>query len=159
MGFVLIFIVIAWVTGSIMWPVVIMLSIPFGLIGGICLHKLLGLSVTLLSIFGFFGLAGIVVNNAIILVLRFNMFYPKVKLKEAIVMAVRDRFRAMFLTTLTTVLGLAPLLFETSVQAAYLKPMVAALCGGLVSAALMVLLLVPVLILWLGPRWQSTPSS
>ena len=54
LGFVLIFIVIAWVTGSIMWPVVIMLSIPFGLIGGIWLHKLLGLSVTLLSIFGFF---------------------------------------------------------------------------------------------------------
>lgn len=158
LGLMLIFIVIAWVTASLMWSLVIMLSIPFGLIGGIWLHKLLGLSITLLSVFGFFGLAGIVVNNAIILVLRFNAFYPKMKLDRAITMAVRDRFRAMFLTTVTTALGLIPLLFETSVQAAYLKPMVAALCGGLLTAALMVLLLVPVLMHWLGPKWQTSSS-
>ncbi len=159
LGLVLIFLVVAWVTSSLFWPIIIMLSIPFGLIGGLWFHKFLDLPITLLSFFGFFGLAGIVVNNAILLVLRFSEFYKKMTIKSAVISAVEDRFRAMFLTTITTILALLPLLTETSVQAAYLKPMVAALCGGLFSAALMVLILLPVLLLWLGPKWQSPTSS
>jgi multidrug efflux pump subunit AcrB len=125
-----------------------MAIIPFGLIGAFWGHVLLQLDLTVLSLFGFFGLAGIVVNDSIILV----MFYKQLKatgmaIRAAIIEAACRRLRAVLLTSLTTIGGLTPLLFETSLQAQFLIPMATSIAFGLSFSTLLVLLLVPVLLL------------
>lgn len=144
----LIYLVLSWVFGSYGWPLIVMFIIPFGLVGAIWGHVLLGLDLTILSLFGFFGLAGIVVNDSIILV----VFYRDLKQRgmapaEAVVEAACQRLRAVILTSLTTVAGLTPLLFETSLQARFLIPMATSIAFGLAFATLLVLFLVPSLLL------------
>jgi multidrug efflux pump subunit AcrB len=140
-------VVLAWVFGSYGWPLVVMSIIPFGLVGAIAGHWLMGIELTILSMFGLFGLSGIVVNDAIILV----TFYKELRErglapKEAIVEASCQRLRAVLLTSLTTIGGLAPLLFETSLQAQFLIPMAVSISFGLALATLLVLVLVPTLL-------------
>ena len=113
------------------WPLVVMSVIPFALIGAILGHWLLGIDLTILSMFGLFGLAGIVVNDSIILV----TFYKALKQsgapwREAIVDAACLRLRAVLLTSLTTIGGLTPLMFETSLQAQFLIPMAVSIAFG-----------------------------
>ncbi len=144
----LIYLVLSWVFGSYGWPLIVMFIIPFGLVGAIWGHVLLGLDLTILSLFGFFGLAGIVVNDSIILV----VFYRDLKQQgmapqEAVVEAACQRLRAVLLTSLTTIAGLTPLLFETSLQARFLIPMATSIAFGLAFATLLVLFLVPSLLL------------
>ena len=123
-GLTFIYLILAWVFASYSWPLVVMAAIPFGLIGAIFGHLLLGIDLTLLSLFGFFGLSGIVINDSIILV----SFYQQLMAKgmgshAALIEASGQRLRAVILTSLTTIAGLAPLLFETSLQAQFLIPM------------------------------------
>ncbi len=144
----MIYVVLAWVFGSYGWPLVVMSIIPFGVIGAVVGHWLMGIDLTLLSMFGIFGLSGIVVNDSIILV----MFFKQLKLKgvetgEAIVEAACQRLRAVLLTSLTTIAGLTPLLFETSLQAQFLIPMAVSISFGLAFATFLVLLLVPALLM------------
>jgi multidrug efflux pump subunit AcrB len=125
-----------------------MAIIPFGLIGAIWGHTLMGIDLTILSMFGFFGLAGIVVNNSIILV----VFYKQIRAEglapeEAVVEAACQRLRAVLLTSLTTIAGLTPLLFETSLQAQFLIPMATSIAFGLAFATVLVLFLVPALLM------------
>lgn len=139
-----IYIVLAWVFSSYGLPFVVMMAIPFGLIGAIMGHWWLGLDLTLLSIFGFFGLSGIVVNDSIILV----SFYKQLKEKgmstnEALEEAAVQRVRAVLLTSLTTIAGLTPLLFETSEQAQFLIPMATSIAFGLLFSTLLILLVIP----------------
>lgn len=146
-GLVLIYIILAWVFESYTWPVIVMLAIPLGLIGAILGHYFLGIGLTLLSMFGFFGLAGIVVNNSIILV----SFYKRLReegmaVNEALEEASVQRLRAVLVTTLTTVAGLTPLLFETSLQAQFLIPMAVSIAFGLLFATLLILLLIPAIL-------------
>jgi multidrug efflux pump subunit AcrB len=146
-GLVLIYIILAWVFESYTWPVIVMLAIPLGLVGAILGHYFLGIGLTLLSMFGFFGLAGIVVNNSIILV----SFYKRLReegmaVNEALEEASVQRLRAVLVTTLTTVGGLTPLLFETSLQAQFLIPMAVSIAFGLMFATLLILLLIPVIL-------------
>ncbi|MEE1568234.1 MAG: efflux RND transporter permease subunit, partial [Arenicellales bacterium] len=104
---VLIYLVLAWVFGSYGWPLLVMMIIPFGLVGAIWGHVLMGIDLTLLSMFGFFGLAGIVVNNSIILVMFYKQLRQQgVEAHTAIVEAASQRFRAVLLTSLTTIAGL-----------------------------------------------------
>ena len=143
----MIYVVLAWVFGSYGWPLVVMSIIPFGIVGAIVGHWAMGIDLTLLSMFGIFGLSGIVVNDSIILV----VFYKHLKergmdTKEAIVEAACQRLRAVLLTSLTTIAGLLPLLFETSLQAQFLIPMAVSISFGLAFATFLVLLLVPVLL-------------
>ncbi|MFT7530127.1 MAG: multidrug efflux pump subunit AcrB [Gammaproteobacteria bacterium] len=149
LALIMIYLVLAWVFGSYGWPIVVMFIIPFGLIGAFWGHVLMGLDLTLLSLFGFFGLAGIVVNDSIILV----MFYKELKQSDnglstfdAIIEAACRRLRAVLLTSLTTIGGLIPLLFETSLQAQFLIPMATSIAFGLAFSTLLVLLLVPSLL-------------
>jgi multidrug efflux pump subunit AcrB len=145
---VLIYLVLAWVFGSYGWPLLVMMIIPFGLVGAIWGHVLMGIDLTLLSMFGFFGLAGIVVNNSIILVMFYKQLRQQgVEAHTAIVEAASQRFRAVLLTSLTTIAGLTPLLFETSLQAQFLIPMAASIAFGLAFATLLVLCLVPALLM------------
>ena len=143
----LIYLVLAWVFASYGWPLLVMAVIPFGLVGALFGHWLMGLDVTLLSLFGLFGLTGITVNNAIIL----TIFYKQIReegtsVQEALVEASCQRLRAMLLTSLTTIGGLLPLLAEQSVQAQFLIPMAAAIAFGLAGATGIVLFLMPALL-------------
>jgi multidrug efflux pump subunit AcrB len=146
-GITLIYIVLAWAFGSYFWPLAVMSAIPFGLTGAIFGHWLLGLDLTILSLFGFFGLSGIVVNDAIILVSFYQELRQQgVPRKEALVEAACQRLRAVILTSLTTIAGLLPLLFETSLQAQFLIPMAVSISFGLALSTVLVLLVIPVLL-------------
>jgi len=118
-----------------------------GLTGAVLGHWLLDMNLTILSMFGFFGLSGIVVNDSIILV----MFYRHVRARgmaidEALVAAACQRLRAVLLTSLTTIAGLTPLLFETSRQAQFLIPMAVSIAFGLAFATLLILLVIPAML-------------
>ncbi len=144
LALLLVYIILAWVFGSYLWPFAVLSVIPFGLVGAIFGHWILGFDVTMLSIFGFFGLSGIVINDSIILVVVFKELREQgVAAVEAAVQASCRRLRAVALTSLTTVVGIAPLLVETAVQAQFLKPMVIALSFGLIFGTGIVLLLLP----------------
>ena len=143
----LIYLVLAFVFASYGWPLVVMSVIPFGLVGAIVGHWLMDINLTILSLFGFFGLSGIVVNDSIILV----SFYKEMKQRgfpwrNSIVDAACFRLRAVLLTSLTTIGGLTPLMFETSVQAQFLIPMAVSIAFGLAFATFLVLLVVPALL-------------
>ncbi len=143
----LIYLILAWVFGSYGWPLVVMAVIPFGLIGAFLGHWLMGLDVTILSLFGLFGLTGIVVNDSIVLVTFFkHLRRDGHSVDDALVDAARLRLRAVLLTSLTTIGGLLPLLFETSLQAQFLIPMAVSITFGLAGTTLLVLFMVPAML-------------
>jgi multidrug efflux pump subunit AcrB len=125
-------------------PLIVLMNIPLALIGVVWGHKLMGLDITLPSMIGFVSLAGIVVNDSILLV-----EFVKRRCREGMVLheaagqAVRDRFRAIFLTSITTIAGMLPLLSETSLQAQVLIPLVASVVFGMISSTLLLLLVLP----------------
>ncbi|MBE0490018.1 MAG: efflux RND transporter permease subunit, partial [Halomonas sp.] len=142
--------VLTWVFASWSLPLIVMAIIPFSLVGALLGHWALGIDLTVLSLFGLFGLSGIVVNNAIILV----SFYREQRdrglaIDEALNEAVVQRVRAVLLTSLTTIGGLLPLLFETSLQAQFLIPMATSIAFGLGGSTFLVLLVTPALLSWL----------
>lgn len=146
----LIFIILCWVFSSYSWPLAVMLAIPLGLTGAIAGHLLTGQSLTILSLFGCFGLSGIVINDSIVLI----TFYQKLRkagmgVHKAIVEAACQRLRAVLLTSLTTIAGLTPILFETSLQAQFLIPMATSIVFGLAFGTLLILLVVPSLLVML----------
>ena len=146
-GMSMIYIVLSWVFSSYGWPLVVMMAIPFGLIGAVMGHWWMGLDMTILSLFGFFGLSGIVVNDSIILV----SFYKRLReagysVSQALEEAAVQRVRAVLLTSLTTIAGLTPLLFETSLQAQFLIPMATAIAFGLMFSTFLILLVVPAML-------------
>jgi multidrug efflux pump subunit AcrB len=143
----MIYIVLAWVFGSYSWPLVVMSVIPFGIVGAIVGHWLMGIELTILSMFGLFGLSGIVVNDSIILVVFYRQLREKdMRVREAVIEAACQRLRAVLLTSLTTIAGLTPLMFETSLQAQFLIPMAVSISFGLAFATFLVLVVVPVLL-------------
>ena len=147
LAFVLIYLILAWVFSSYGWPLVVMAAIPFGLIGALFGHAIMGIDLTILSLFGIFGLSGIVVNDSIILVTFFKQQREKgIETTEAIITAATHRLRAVLLTSLTTIGGLTPLLFETSRQAQFLIPMAVSISFGLMFATVLVLLVIPALL-------------
>ena len=128
-------------------PITVLSAIPFGAGGAIVGHWLLGFDLSFVSIFGIIALSGIVVNNSLVLTdLFLRLRAADIEFEDAIVEAVRGRFRAVFLTTATTALGLTPMLFETSMQAQFLIPMAVSLATGTVFAAVTTLFIVPSLI-------------
>lgn len=146
-GLSAIYIILAWVFASYSRPVIVMSIIPFGLIGAVAGHLILGYDITILSLVALIGLAGILVNNSIILVSTID---ERVKdgqtIMDAIVDGACDRLRAVTLTSITTIVGLIPLLFETSLQAQFLIPMAVTIVFGLATASILVLFVVPALL-------------
>jgi predicted RND superfamily exporter protein len=120
--------------------------IPFGLIGAIWGHAAWSEPLSMFSIVGLIGMAGIIINDSIVLVSTVDDYVRRRDLRSAIVDAAADRLRPVLLTTLTTVLGLAPLLYESSSQAQFLKPTVITLSYGLGFGVVLVLLVVPALL-------------
>jgi len=140
----LIYIILAWVFASYGWPILIMTAIPLGFTGAILGHFIMGIDLTFLSIFGFFALAGIVVNDSIILLNRYKELYLKHdSTHSAVIETCCQRLRPVLLTSLTTIAGLTPLMFETSFQASFLIPMATSICFGLAYATVLILVVVP----------------
>jgi multidrug efflux pump subunit AcrB len=131
---------------SYIQPLIILLAIPFGWMGAIWGHAILGLPLTIFTVFGLVSLTGVVVNDSIVLVDFINRRVRRgVPLRKGLLEAGRRRFRPVLLTSVTTVAGLTPLLLERSFQAQVLIPMAASLSFGLVASTAVVLLLVPTL--------------
>ena len=125
-------------------PLVVMAVIPFGIVGAIWGHAFMGLPLTLFSILGLVALTGVVVNDSIVLVDFINArLRDGASLEDAVISAGQRRFRPVLLTSLTTVVGLLPILLERSFQAQVLIPMATSLCFGLLLSTLLVLVLVP----------------
>lgn len=140
-----IYLCLSWIFASWTRPMVVMSVIPFGLIGAIWGHYHWEVPLSLFSIVGLIGMAGIVINDSIVLVSTIDEYSEKRGLFPAIIDGVSDRLRPVLLTTLTTVLGLTPLLFEASSQAEFLKPTVITLVYGLGFGMVLVLIMVPAL--------------
>ena len=131
---------------SYIQPLIIMSVIPFGFIGAVIGHLLFDVSISMLSIFGLIALAGVVVNDSLILVEFVNRGRSdNDSIDQALLGAGKKRFRAILLTTMTTFVGLLPMLFETSMQAQFVIPMALSLSFGIVFATTITLVLVPCL--------------
>ena len=131
---------------SYVQPLVIMAVIPFGFIGALVGHLIFDVSINMLSIFGLIALAGVAVNDSLILVEFVNRARLEEKtIEDALMAAGRQRFRAILLTTMTTFVGLLPMLFETSLQAQFVIPMALSLSFGIVFATTITLVLIPCL--------------
>ena len=141
-----IYLTLAWVFSSWLRPIVVMAVIPFGLIGVVYGHLSWGMAMSLFSVVGILGMAGIIINDSIVLVTTVDQYARERGLFPSIVDAACDRLRPVLLTTLTTILGLAPLLFERSSQAQFLQPTVVTLVYGLGFGMVLVLLIVPALL-------------
>ncbi|MFH2128085.1 MAG: efflux RND transporter permease subunit, partial [Pseudomonadota bacterium] len=125
-------------------PFIVMAAIPFGLVGALAGHFIMGLGTSILSLFGMVGLTGVVVNDSLVLIdaanrLRDAGMTPGEAIREAGPM----RFRAIILTSLTTFGGLAPIIFERSLQAQFLIPMAVSLGFGVLFATGVTLVLIP----------------
>ena len=139
-------------------PLLILLAIPFGLTGAVAAHAILGLSLSGFSIAGTIALMGVVVNDSLVLLHGVReLERDGLALGEALRRACKDRFRPILLTSLTTFFGLLPLLFEPSAQAAWLKPVAAALALGVLFATAVTLLVVPAAAMLLadGKSWLA----
>ena len=152
-----IFIIIATIFRSYIQPFIILFTVPFGIIGGVGAHFLLGFNLSMMSIFGMVALAGVVVNDAIVLIERVNeniaMGMPFI---DSIKKGGERRFRAIFLTSLSTVGGLTPLILETDMQARFLIPMALSIAGGVAFATVLTLLLIPSLLVILNDLRRLT---
>jgi multidrug efflux pump subunit AcrB len=132
---------------SYVQPLIVMLSIPFGIVGAVVGHLVMGYSMSVISMFGVVALAGVVVNDSLILVTFANRAREDegVSARDAIYEAAIQRFRPVVLTSLTTFGGLAPLIFETSRQARMMIPMAISLGFGILFALFITLAIVPTL--------------
>ena len=149
LGLILIYIVLAWVFGSYTRPFAVMLVIPLGFIGAVIGHLTLGFPLTILSMVALIGLSGIVINDSIIMVSTIDERRRTEPVADAIVSGSCDRLRAVVLTSATTIGGLTPLMFETSLQAQFLIPMAVTITFGLGVATILVLIVVPALVAFL----------
>ena len=141
-----IYLVLSLVFGSWTRPVVVMAIIPFGLVGTIYGHNVWDVPLSMFTVVGLLGMTGIIINDSIVLVTTIDEYAETRGLIPSIIDGAADRLRPVMLTTLTTVLGLTPLLFERSQQAQFLKPTVITLVYGLGFGMVLVLLVVPALI-------------
>lgn len=165
----LIYVVLAWLFANHIQPLLVMTAIPFSMIGVVWGHLLLGFDMTFLSLIGFVALSGVVVNDSLVYIEFYNLEMKKgVSSLDALLAAGKNRIRAILLTTITTVAGLAPIMLEQSFQARFLIPMAITISFGLMSATGLILIALPCLIgacgdvrrvarrLWSG---QSGPAT
>jgi len=144
----LMFIIVVISFRSFMQAIVVYFTIPFGIIGVVWGHFFQGYIISILSMFGMIALAGIMVNDSLVLINAMNQLLKQGRpFRAALYEAAISRFRPVLLTSLTTIAGLGPLIFETSFQAQFLSPMAISLAYGLLFATILTLLLIPALLL------------
>ena len=125
-------------------PLIVMMAIPFGFMGALLGHALMGLDMTLLSMFGVIGLAGVIINNALMVITFVNdRLAAGERRVSAVIEAMLERFRAILLTTLTTFLGVIPIILETSVQAQFLVPTAVSLGFGIIIGTAILIFIMP----------------
>ncbi len=158
----LIYAIIAFTFRSYSQPILLFLMVPFSMIGVAFGHWVHGFPINMLSWLGIIALIGIMVNDGLVLIGKFNLFLREgLAFEDALHEAGRSRFRPIFLTSMTTIAGLAPLIFETSRQAQFLIPMAISIAYGIAVATLLTLFLLPLLLsvnnYWkVGRRWLIT---
>ena len=144
LALVMIYMLLAIPLRSYLQPFIIMLAIPFGLVGAVWGHIIMGMNLTIMSMFGVVALAGVVVNDSLVMVDFINRRHKELGTTfEAVRMSGVARFRPITLTSLTTFLGLLPLLLEKSMQAKFLIPMAISLAFGVIFSTVITLVLVP----------------
>jgi multidrug efflux pump subunit AcrB len=164
MALIVIYAMLAVPFNSFVQPIIIMMSIPFGIVGAVLGHLIMGYSLSVMSTFGVVALSGVVINDALVLIDFANRKrLSGINVHDAIHGAGIHRFRPIMLTTLTTFGGLAPMIFETSRQAKFLIPMAISLGFGILFATIITLLLVPSLYLivedlhqWFSPKQTAS---
>ena len=150
----MIYVLIAFTFRSLSQPLLLLIMIPFSLIGVAWGHYIHDLPINILSFLGIIALIGIVVNDGLVLIGKFNTYLKEgLNFDQAIIAAGKSRFRAIFLTSLTTVAGLSPLILEKSRQAQFLIPMAVSISYGIMVATLLTLLMLP-LLLSVGNRFK-----
>ncbi len=146
-----IYIIIATMFRSYVQPFIILFAIPFGVIGGITGHLLMGYDLSIMSLFGMVALTGVVVNDAIVLIERINENIAEgMTFTDAVGQGGVRRFRAIVLTSISTIGGLAPMIMETDFQARFLIPMALSIAGGVAFATVLTLILIPSLMVILN---------
>lgn len=131
---------------SYIQPLIIMAAIPFGMIGALIGHLLLGIPLGILSMFGIIALSGVIINGSLVMIDFLNENLDNgMEPEEAMIEAAKSRFRPVMLTAITTFLGVAPITFETSLQAQFLIPMSASLGFGVLFGTALLILLIPAL--------------
>lgn len=149
-SFMIIFSLLAIPLKSYSQPLIIMSVIPFGIIGAVIGHMLLGMDLSVLSIFGLIAAAGVVVNDSLVMIDYINGARASgVTARQAVIDAGCNRFRAILLTSLTTFMGLVPIMMETSMQAKLVVPMAVSLGFGVMFATVVTLMLIPCLYLFI----------
>lgn len=140
-----IFLILATLFRSYFQPIVVMSAIPFGFVGAVWGHVIMGFDISIMSLMGIVALSGVVVNDSLVFLDFVNRFIGQgAKIEDALMRAGASRIRPIVLTSLTTVAGLGPMLLERSFQAQFLIPMAVSLCFGLLFATAITLILVPV---------------
>jgi multidrug efflux pump subunit AcrB len=158
----LIYVIIAFTFRSYSQPLLLFIMVPFSLIGVAWGHYIHGFQINILSWLGIIALIGIIVNDGLVLIGKFNIYLKDgMSFNDALFQAGKSRFRAIFLTSLTTIAGLAPLMLETSRQAQFLIPMAIAISYGIFIGTFLTLLMLPLLLsvsnsLKVGRRWLFT---
>ena len=136
-------------------PLVAATGIPMAFAGAVFGHWVLGWNLTIISVFGMIGVSGVIVNDALLLLDRYNAILKENSAIPAIAAAsaaTRDRFRAVFLTTVTTVLGLSPLLYERGDELLFLVPFAVSMLGGLIAASVFTLFFLPAIVMFVEDR-------
>ncbi|MEM6810846.1 MAG: efflux RND transporter permease subunit [Pseudomonadota bacterium] len=149
----IIFVMLTSLLRSYTKPFIIMLTIPLGIAGAIYGHMLLGFNLSFISLFGIVALTGVVINDSVVLVDYFNKLAterPDLDLYDRAMTALKRRFRPILLTTLTTSLGLFPMLLETSLQAQFIIPMAVSLACGIIFASTILIFFIPALLIIFG---------
>jgi len=141
-----IYALLALVFRSYIQPIVVMFAIPLGLVGAVAGHYIIGIPLTILSVFGIIGLAGVVINNSLVMVDVYNEHIRNgVPVRDAVIRGTKERFRPIFLTSATTFLGVYPLTMETSLQAQFLIPLAVSIGYGVLFGTVLIILCVPAL--------------
>ena len=155
-----IFVILSFQFKSYLEPVMVMMAIPLAFIGVVWGHFLLGHSLSMPSMMGFISLAGIVVNDSILLVQYIRHHIDEGdEIHHAVVLASRERFRAVFITSLTTAAGLLPLLMETSLQAQIIQPLVVSIVFGIFASTALVLFMIPCMYVILSDFGLTRPHE
>jgi multidrug efflux pump subunit AcrB len=157
-AFFLIYALIAIPLHSYTQPIIVMIAIPFGLVGAVIGHIIMGKAISMFSLFGFIALGGVVVNDSLIMVDFINKARAEgVPIRDAVIQSGTQRFRAIILTSLTTAVGLMPIMLEKSVQAQFLIPMAISMAFGIIFATVITLFLIPAMYMLLLDLkyWQA----
>ncbi len=160
LALVLIYLVLAWIFASWTWPLAVMAAIPMALTGALIGLQLMSLNLGAMAIMGLFTLTGVIVNDSIILITAYKRYREQgLQARPALLEACRDRLRPVILTSLTTTLGLAPMMLESSPMGAAMAPLAVVICFGLLYGTSLILITIPTLLSLLDRKADTADTT